>query len=173
MDSTQFALLVQEAQYHCATACFLLAHLNVVPVELFDALWEAAPGDDMTANLVRKDGTNVTYDLRDLLLKHRRNKTFNKAFLRTLFSGLLSYVYDVAKANGLMRQTPEYEFLRHLRNAVSHGNRFTLRKGEPTRPACFGNFRIDRSLNGMENVLFSYVKPGDTMDLLDLLRGRP
>ena len=63
-----------------------------------------------------------------------------------------------------------FEFFRHIRNAISHGNRFTFSRNEPSRPAAFKNKTIDHNLNGYENVLFTFIGIGDTLDLLDHLR---
>lgn len=39
-----------------------------------------------------------------------------------------------------------WEFLRHCRNAAAHGGRFTLRHGEPRRPAVWRELEITRDL---------------------------
>lgn len=58
---------------------------------------------------------------------------------------------------------PLYEFARHIRNAVAHGDAFSIQhmKG----PAEFGRLRIDKSLNGTP--LWDFLRPGDVLALLD------
>lgn len=89
----------------------------------------------------------------------------------SLASGI-GLVHDLLVRKGLLDATPELQFLRHLRNAVSHGNRFHLSTGEPKRLAKFKEFEITPELNGMENVLFEYIYPGDVIDLLDFVAAK-
>lgn len=43
---------------------------------------------------------------------------------------------------------PLWEFLRHCRNAAAHNGLFHFEHGEPRRPAEWGKFRLDATMNG-------------------------
>ncbi len=102
---------------------------------------------------------------------------FEKEVSARILSPLLTWVDDQVKLlkavapqpDKVKYQTPELEFLRHLRNALSHGNRFYLRGKEPTSPANFKTFVIDKPLHGKNMVMFDWIGPGDILDLLDHL----
>lgn len=79
---------------------------------------------------------------------------------------MLSILGDALKRNGYIDKTPELEFVRHVRNAVSHGNVFHFGSGEPSRPAQFGAFVIIPSLQD-QPTLFEFIGPGDLFGLFD------
>ena len=78
----------------------------------------------------------------------------------------VTLIADRLSRNSYFNKTPELEFLRHVRNAVAHGNRFNIRSDEPKRPARFRGFEISQSLNGTE-LFWQFIGPGDVLDLLD------
>jgi len=68
--------------------------------------------------------------------------------------------------------------MRHMRNAVAHGNKFHFKSGQPSRPAHNGlallrgwdadsesDFHIDAELEG-QPFLFDWMEPGDVLDVL-------
>jgi hypothetical protein len=79
------------------------------------------------------------------------------------------FIHDLITNSAFNKRTPEFEFLRHLRNAFSHGNRFYITK-EPTLPAEFNGFKIEYKLNGISNVLPDIILPGDILDLFAFLK---
>jgi hypothetical protein len=81
-------------------------------------------------------------------------------------------VHDEIKRRKLDDKEEDVEFLRHIRNACSHGNRFTFRDGEPRRLAKLKNLEITRSLEGMSPVLFDFITLGDAVVLLDSVTRR-
>jgi hypothetical protein len=91
---------------------------------------------------------------------------FNLYFLSVWFMVVLSAVGQIASDNGYWDCTPELELLRHLRNGVSHGNRFNLHQGQPSRPAHFGSHQLTQQNNG-DTVLFEFMSPGDLFSFLD------
>jgi hypothetical protein len=91
---------------------------------------------------------------------------FTLHFARTWFVMALSTIGQIASDSGYWDKTPELELLRHLRNGVSHGNRFNFRTGEPRRPAHFGHHRLTAQNHGDE-VLFDFMGAGDIMALFD------
>lgn len=84
---------------------------------------------------------------------------------------MISLCDAVLDEHGRFDRDPVLEFVRHLRNGVSHGNRFHFRtypngKQEPTRMARFKNFTITTSMQNAP-VLFDYIDIGDVFDLFD------
>lgn len=77
-----------------------------------------------------------------------------------------------ACAEGHNDHSPEFEFLRHLRNAAAHGNRFNFYPGEPRRPASWSGCAIDHTLKGVANPLANtecvgtFMSAGDVLTLL-------
>jgi hypothetical protein len=75
-------------------------------------------------------------------------------------------------------KSPESEFLRHVRNASSHGNRFKFSATEPRGPAAWRNVVIDSTMKGSANPLsgkscFGYiVGPADILMLLHDIEGQ-
>lgn len=96
--------------------------------------------------------------------------SFNMPYFRTVFSGAIAFVYELSREAGVHNTRPECQFLRHLRNAVSHGNRFYFKRGQPNRPAKFKEFEITSALKGTPNVLFDFLWPGDVVDLFRYIR---
>jgi len=92
---------------------------------------------------------------------------------------LLIAAWERCKAARKTRKDPAWEFLRHCRNASAHGNRFTFKGREPTRPAAWRKLEIVRPLQG--TALFkekqdcpSFLEPGDPVLLLwDLEQAYP
>ena len=104
-----------------------------------------------------------------------RTPEFNLTLMGALLSASISWIgdqlnsenyFDDLLALGEVR-APILEFLRHLRNAVSHGNRWHFRNGEPRRPASFGSFVLDAGLDGTDGVLFEFLSTGDVFQLMD------
>jgi hypothetical protein len=104
-----------------------------------------------------------------------------------LISGALLQLGDALSAQQYVDHGPDLEFVRHLRNGVAHGNRFTFRHDEPRRPASFRGpgapttrygkvgeasfFEITPDLEGSP-VLFDYIGAGDVIDLFDFIAWR-
>ncbi len=74
--------------------------------------------------------------------------------------------------------SPEFEVFRHLRNAASHGNRFSFGSHEPKRPASWRGFSIDHSAKGKRNPLSGsrcfgfHWAPADAILLLSDIEGK-
>lgn len=129
------------------------------------------PAGNTTAHFGRKkDNSSRVYQVEEIFEKFDKKNKNNEHFLTIPLMANVILIHDLIKENGFAKTTPEFEFLRHLRNAFGHGNRFTLNNNEPRRPASFKSFTIDRSLNGMENVLINYIKPGDVYDLITYIK---
>jgi hypothetical protein len=68
------------------------------------------------------------------------------------------------------KNSPLFEFLRHLRNAAAHGNRWHFTGQEPKHPAQLRSIALDSSMHGTIAIYSGTVAPGDFFDLLDDLR---
>ena len=90
--------------------------------------------------------------------------------VKSLCGMLLNTAYAVAEPH--KDQSPEFEFFRHVRNAVSHGNRFNFITREPARPASWRGQLIDFALKSNTNPLYgtecigTMLSPADAIWLL-------
>lgn len=154
---------------YVATSMGLLA-LNDPGLSELLLRWGLDPGS--TVRLGRKD--NSYYDGLDVysaLGIARGNPAFNLNFMGGLITTAVSWIGAELDANRYFDRSPELEFFRHIRNGVSHGNRFHFRNREPRRPAMFATFELDASLHG-QNILFEYMSTGDVFDLFDEIRNQ-
>jgi len=121
--------------------------------------------------LGRQDNTFYEgINLWDAINLVRQDHRHNLDFVGSYFMTILLFVGDKLRQNEYFDKTPELEFLRHLRNGVSHGNTFRLRDyGEPRRPATFKGFEITQELEG-QSVLFEFIGTGDLFDLFDHIK---
>jgi len=107
------------------------------------------------------------YDVHSIYNRFFSDQSNNIDYMIMPMMAMIPLVHDAIRNNGFEKTTPEFEFLRHMRNAISHGNKFTLRNGEPRRPAKFDGFSIDSSMNGMDNVINTYIDLGDLLRLIN------
>jgi hypothetical protein len=83
---------------------------------------------------------------------------------------LANTAYEAVK--DLNDKSPEFEFLRHIRNAGSHQNKFNFFPKEPSLPAYWKEAIIDHTKKGKDNPLFgtgcfgTYFGVPDIIDLL-------
>lgn len=128
-------------------------------------------GYDMGSRVIlgRRDGTyhDTLPDLWTSITTVRGNPGFNLDFLGALLMIAVSWAGNELSNNAYFDKTPELEFFRHLRNAVSHGNRWHFTGAEPRRPAAFGLFTLTAALHGQDGVLFEVMSTGDVADLLE------
>lgn len=120
-----------------------------------------------TISFGRKGGAEYTaLDLHASVARIRGNPQFNLDYIGAFLMATVSLVADRLAINSYFNKTPELEFLRHVRNAISHGNKFHFLRGEPRRPACFEAFALSTDLEG--SVLFwDFMMPGDVLALFD------
>ncbi len=128
-----------------------------------------------TIRLGRRD--NSYYQGIDVwqVVDRARTPQFNLTFMGALLSASISWIGDQLTAEAYFdgrravgeQRPPVLEFLRHVRNAVSHGNRWHFKNGEPRRPASFGTLVLNDSLDGVDGVLFEFLSTGDVFQLLD------
>ena len=86
----------------------------------------------------------------------------------TLAASMLIHCHEITRHLG--HQEPEWEFLRHCRNAAAHGGRFNILGAEPRRPASWRGKTIEIELNGerlMDNFdHHGFLSAGDPILLL-------
>jgi hypothetical protein len=123
----------------------------------------------------RKDGTQHVYDFR-FFLQRVATKELRESLSRAWVVGSLLTVGDALASYKYFNHAPILELMRHLRNAVAHGNRFKIDKPHrlKKRPAHNRDasvksdlgtvFEITPDLNGKP--LFDYVDVGDALDIL-------
>ena len=91
-------------------------------------------------------------------------------FLKSCCAMLANTAYETVKDKN--DKSPEFEFLRHIRHASSHGNRFHFYKSEPSHPAEWRGVKIDQILQGSANPLHdvecfgNFIGAADIIDLL-------
>jgi hypothetical protein len=118
-------------------------------------------------------GKSIDLQLSQLMANAKMtDPTYNLAFLRRGLAAAVISVHDEIKRRNLEDKEPDMEFLRHIRNACGHGNRFTLRADEPRRPAVLRELAITRALDGFGPVLFDFLTIGDAVMLLDSVTRR-
>jgi hypothetical protein len=111
-------------------------------------------------------------DLRQAVDAVKAHQELRTSFGEAITIGMVSLVGDAVQRAGLYRifPSPEMEFLRHVRNAMSHGNMFYFKSrrngiNEPVRPASFGSLRLHHNLKGTS--IWDLVWSGDIYELLD------
>lgn len=96
------------------------------------------------------------------------NPNFNLQFMGVFQMAALSWVGDaVVQGNLSDSNDPTLQFLRHLRNAVSHGNKWHFNKGEPKTPAAFAGVTLDPAVHQDQPALYETISTGDVFALLD------
>ncbi|SME98225.1 hypothetical protein [Pseudogulbenkiania subflava] len=129
------------------------------------------------ADVKRKDGTAHVFHFLHFLSLASSDDLIAAELERVWFAGTLLRVGDALAQHQYFDRAPELELLRHLRNGIAHGNRFRI--DNPSSLTKFpahnrlawirsdlkSDFEIEPALNGTE-VLFSFMEPGDILDLL-------
>ncbi|MGN7203935.1 hypothetical protein ACTHQF_06645 [Pedobacter sp. SAFR-022] len=82
------------------------------------------------------------------------------------------FIGDLIQQANLSNHSPEFEFLRHLRNAMAHGNRFHFKNNEPKRAAFFNEFKLTSELDGMNKVIPDFLGTADVLDLLSFIKSQ-
>jgi hypothetical protein len=125
----------------------------------------------MPCNCMR--GKSVEIPLADLMTNAKMTENaYNVEFLRRGMASAIISVHDEIKRRGLEDKEEDMEFLRHVRNACGHGNRFMFKGDEPRRPAKLNELEITKGLDGVNPVLFDFITIGDAIVLLDSVTRR-
>jgi hypothetical protein len=116
---------------------------------------------------IKSDGDYyVVEDIDQAILPLLSRPTNNLDALVLPLIAAIIVIGDLVKNLGLDERTPLIEFVRHIRNGLGHGNKFTFEGKKTLREARFQSFVITRDLEG-EKVLFGYLGPGDIFQMLD------
>src|ERR1700727_4202 len=121
----------------------------------------------------------ITYDHRHFFAGASR-ASFEEEYDRAWFSGALLSLGDALAQNNYFDRAPELEMIRHLRNAVGHGNRFRI--DDPAKLAKFpadtrnadpqpgaarqGYLEITPAVHG-QRCLFTFVDACELLVLFD------
>lgn len=129
----------------------------------------------LSGSVLCKDGSERPFDLNYVLELMRSDPALRAEMDRGWCVSSLVVLVDQLAADGYYDRAPVLEMVRHLRNGVAHGNRFTIRNPAElaTWPAhtrhavCRGDevFEITPALAGSP-VLFEFMGLGDVLDLL-------
>lgn len=164
-SAIEISYMIREQLELIAATNIGLLFLNTDVV--FDALNSIGLDPGSTLKFTKNDGSmHAGADIYKSLLKYRNNPNNNLAFMGSQFMTIISFVGDALKRNDYFNKSPELEFFRHLRNAISHGNTFHLLNGEPKCTARFNNISITRDFQG-KCALFETVSAGDILELLE------
>lgn len=135
----------------------------------------ASMGQSPTGTILCKDGTERSFDLAYVLDQMRAHPVLRTELDRAWCVSSLILLGDRLAAEDYFDRAPVLEMVRHLRNGIAHGNRFTLRNTKEmdswpahTREASCQTgepFEITAELDG-HAVLFDFMAPGDVLDLL-------
>jgi hypothetical protein len=126
----------------------------------------------------RQNGTMIWYSVSHYLRRARDDPDFQVVHARLGLEMAIVSLHASIQSEGGFDHGPDLEFLRHLRNAVAHGNRFELRNGEPRRDAYSENYsippqRFEVTKHAHERpALFEFLGPGDVCDLLNSIGSR-
>ena len=100
------------------------------------------------------------------------DNAYNIEVLRRGMASAIISVHDEIKRRALEDKEEDMEFLRHIRNACGHGNRFTFKGDEPRRPARLKELEITVHSDDLSPVLFDFITIGDAVLLLDSVTRR-
>ena len=136
------------------------------------------PGNLVPIGFVtRNDGTHHAFHFLHYLNEAGVNPIIRDELERIWLTGALLRLGDALAQDNYFDRAPELELIRHLRNGVSHGNRFRLdspaslltypahNKLAAVRGDLKPEFEITASLNGAK-VLFDFMGAGDVLDLI-------
>ena len=116
---------------------------------------------------------SINLQIQDLMGNAKMtDKAYNLEFMRRGMAAAITSVHDEIKRRKLDDKEEDMEFLRHVRNACSHGNRFNFRADEPSKPARLKSLEITKTLQGTGPVLFEYLNPGDVVVMRDSITRR-
>jgi hypothetical protein len=131
---------------------------------------------NITREVVRKDGTKHVFSFDHYLREAFENSRTKDDLDRVWLTGGLISLADALEREGYFDRAPHLELVRHLRNGVSHGNRFRIDHPENLAKYPAHNFLASvRSPAGTSfeitaatqdsTVMFDFMGPADFIDL--------
>ena len=174
----------------------VLEHRGIADVLNQMRLENSGPASVPVGKVARSSGSEIAYHLVHYAENVATTDVYRRTYERLWLAGALLELGDRLGAENYLgaHDGPDLQFVRHLRNGVAHGNRFTFKDylfdddGSLKSPAHFtgahrttmpdgstraegSHFEIHRGLEG-EQVLFDYIGPGDVCDLLQFIGNR-
>lgn len=138
------------------------------------------PGVESGIELKGKYSPDVVFGIDNYLSKIRaapQNQI--DALMRPLCQELVGTAWELLKERNLVSRkhpSPAVQFLRHVRNASFHGNKFHFYKGEPKIAAKWRAAAITNVMQG-DSVFFKFMNYADalwlTTDVYDEVLGSP
>lgn len=130
-----------------------------------------ADAEAMPILLTRADGTSRVDSMGAWLSRAAADQGRGLGLGEDLVAFAMIYattrIGDEANRLGLRDKTsPLMEFLRHLRNACAHGNRWHFANGEPKQPAAWRHFAVDANWGG-QRAIYGNIGPAEYQDFLD------
>lgn len=107
----------------------------------------------------------------DVVTNIKTGKFLIETYINSCCGMLANTAYESVKENN--DKSPEFELLRHIRNASSHQNKFNFFPKEPTSPSFWKEAKIDHEKKGKENSLYGTQCFGvffGVPDIIDLLK---
>jgi hypothetical protein len=161
-----------------------LAHRLGCGYYVHSAIIDVAAGVDrsqpinwnITREVVRKDGTKDVFSFDHYLREAFENPRTKEDLDRVWVMGGLIALADALRDMRYLDRAPELELVRHLRNGVSHGNRFRIdNRADLARHPAHNLFAAVRSPAGTSfeitaasigrPVMFDFMGPADFIDL--------
>jgi hypothetical protein len=93
-----------------------------------------------------QETNEVEIDIDDMARETAVNVRYLTAYTLLASGNLLILAFELMKEIGKTDRNPVCEFLRHCRNAAAHGGWFQFKGKEPTRPALWGRFAVNREM---------------------------
>ena len=131
---------------------------------------------NITRDVVRKDGTKHHFSFDHYFREAFENSRTKDDLDRVWLTGGLIALADALERNEYFDRAPHLELVRHLRNGVSHGNRFRIDRPDTlarypahnflasVRSPAGTSFEITGAIQG-NTVMFDFMGPADFIDL--------
>jgi hypothetical protein len=131
---------------------------------------------NITRDVVRKDGTKHVFSFDHYLREAFENSRTKDDLDRVWLTGGLIALADALERERYFDRAPHLELVRHLRNGVSHGNRFRIDRPNnlskypahnflaSVRSPAGTSFEITVAIQG-NTVMFDFMGPADFIDL--------
>lgn len=136
---------------------------------------ESFPGESPSSAVTCKDGSTRPFYWHYALEQAETDSTLRELLDRAWCISSLILLGDRLAEDDYFDRAPILEMVRHLRNGIAHGNRFTILNASELAkwPAHNRNascsstepLEINAELNGKQ-ILFDFMAPGDVLDLL-------
>lgn len=146
-------------------------------IEVAQGMDRNAPIDwSATREVTRKDGTKHIFSFDHYLREAFENSRTRDDLDRVWLAGGLIALADSLERSNYFDRAPHLELIRHLRNGVSHGNRFRIDSPDKlakypahnlyasVRSPAGTAFEITANVQG-KTVMFDFMGPADFVDL--------